>query len=48
MLIGEKVGSYTLVQKASFGGKELWVFMDGDKAVEWNPANGLPTEETLS
>ena len=49
MHIGQSVGKYTLAMKARRHGyeQEVWVFMDGDRAVEWDPKDGIPTEDAL-
>ena len=47
MMINSRVGKYVLVQKAKFGPNELWVFMDGDHAVEWDSSKGIPSEADL-
>ena len=49
MHIGQSVGKYTLAMKARRHGyeQEVWVFMDGDRAVEWDPKDGIPSEKDM-
>lgn len=49
MNLGNSIGKYILTMKSHRhdGLNEIWVFISGDRAVEWDSRDGIPSEENL-